>query len=157
MTAFAVNNGYVGQEISGVHLDGKVVSIEQIRRAFRLCAFHAGGEYHGSPDGLDDIETLVKMVADHADLPGEPDEDSIGWLGDGSPLEMTFGHIRRAVAALDALKSSGTPHVCRSVRGYLFEMRYESDRWSGTMFSETINLPEGDVRNIVPLYAEIPS
>lgn len=33
MTAFAVRNGYVGFEISGVHLDGKVVSIDQIRKA----------------------------------------------------------------------------------------------------------------------------
>lgn len=34
------------------------------------------------------------------DCAGEPDEDSIGWMGDGSPMTLTFGHVRRAKAAL---------------------------------------------------------
>ena len=36
------------------------------------------------------------------------------------------------------------------VVGYLFELRYPEDRWSGTMFAETLPKPE-DVRNVVAL------
>lgn len=37
------------------------------------------------------------------------------------------------------------------VAGYTFEMRYPGNRWSGRMFSEKINLPAEDVRNVVEL------
>jgi len=33
----------------------------------------------------------------------EPDDDSVGWDGDGKPLPMTFGHIRRARIEADAV------------------------------------------------------
>lgn len=35
--------------------------------------------------------------------------------------------------------------------GYLFELRYSGERWSGTMFSETMP-PEGEYRNLRRLY-----
>lgn len=62
----------------------------------------------------------------------------------------------RAISAYLAIAEPGKPEsgvLAEAVAGYLFEMRYESDRWSGTMFAEQINLPASDVRNIRPLYA----
>lgn len=51
------------------------------------------------------LEELVKLVEDEATgetTAQEPDDESIGWDSNG-PLPMTFGHIRRARAELDAL------------------------------------------------------
>jgi hypothetical protein len=49
---------------------------------------------------LDIIESEVGLTGTCAD---EPDDQSIGWDGDGKPLPMTFGHIRRARAEADAV------------------------------------------------------
>lgn len=48
----------------------------------------------------DALEDLLDVTdSDDETTINEPDEDSIGWNGDG-PLPMTFGHIRRAKKAL---------------------------------------------------------
>lgn len=49
MTAFAVWNGYVGLEISGVHLDGKVFSVAELRSIVNdhFCQ-DEGCDHHGT-------------------------------------------------------------------------------------------------------------
>lgn len=60
---------------------------------------------------IEALEELVKIVEDETGVLGnckdEPDDDSIGWTIDGD-LPMTFGHVRRARAELEAMK--GTSH-----------------------------------------------
>ena len=62
---------------------------------------------------LADIEALVALVEGDCEGPGmanHHDKDSVGWRGDGMPLPMTFGHIRRAaLSALSALSASARP------------------------------------------------
>lgn len=46
-------------------------------------------------------------VADGAeDVPGAPDGESIGWVGDRD-MVMTYGHIRRAAPTTTAAKGEG--------------------------------------------------
>lgn len=52
------------------------------------------------------LKALVDIVSSEClsmDTQSDPDEDSVGWTGDGKPLPMTFGHIRRANRALGHL------------------------------------------------------
>ncbi len=49
---------------------------------------------------LDIIEDETGVLGNCAD---DPDDDTVGWDGDGKPLPMTFGHIRRARAELNAI------------------------------------------------------
>lgn len=58
-------------------------------------------------DDMDHIEALLALVEDEtgADDPDLTDDESVGWKG-GEPLPMTFGHIRRARAAVERLKAA---------------------------------------------------
>lgn len=40
-------------------------------------------------------ELLEVMDCDGPETVDDLDDDSVGWTGDGEPLSMTFGHIRR--------------------------------------------------------------
>lgn len=55
------------------------------------------------------LEELLSIVEDETGVndncADEPDGEPVGWREDG-PLPMTFGHVRRARAELDAWKSS---------------------------------------------------
>jgi hypothetical protein len=61
------------------------------------------------PKDLTALEELLSIVEDETGVNGncadEPDGESVGWAEDG-PLPMTFGHVRRARAALEAMKSN---------------------------------------------------
>ncbi|AUQ71059.1 hypothetical protein [Phaeobacter inhibens] len=61
------------------------------------------------PKDLTALEELLTIIEDETGVNGicadEPDDGSVGWLEDG-PMPMTFGHVRRARAALDAMKST---------------------------------------------------
>ena len=55
---------------------------------------------------IEPLEALVSIVEEECCGPStedDSDDESVGWSADG-PLPMTFGHIRRARAALRALK-----------------------------------------------------
>lgn len=60
---------------------------------------------------FDALEALVSLVEDETGAnticSDEPNDGAVGWNGDGSPLPMTFGHVRRAREELDALKKEG--------------------------------------------------
>lgn len=74
-------------------------------------------------DALDELVRLVEEectsaateeAGDPIDGPWrEPDDEPVGWAGghDGEavPLPMTFGHIRRARAAITALRAQSAP------------------------------------------------
>lgn len=55
------------------------------------------------------IEELIALVEDDVGLNGncndEPDDDCVGWNAKG-PMPMTFGHVRRARAELEAIKAT---------------------------------------------------
>lgn len=56
---------------------------------------------------IEPLRQLVDLVAAECLGPSVdslPDEDSVGWNGDGE-LPMTFGHVRRAQAAIGALEA----------------------------------------------------
>lgn len=79
---------------------------------------------------LEDLNALVAMVAEDtgALVMSDPDEDSVGSTLEGD-LEMTFGHVRRAHAALAALQAAlstdaepvafKTPHFEKNINGKL--------------------------------------
>lgn len=67
---------------------------------FSTFAAHLSTDRH-----LQDLDTLLKLVEDEADDPDFPDEEAVGYTGDGNDLPMTFGHIRRARRALTALRT----------------------------------------------------
>lgn len=59
---------------------------------------------------LDHIESLITLIEKDTGASElckeEPDEDAVGWDGNGNPLPMTFGHIRRARQQFETLKAS---------------------------------------------------
>jgi hypothetical protein len=59
------------------------------------------------------LKELVDLVAaDTGALAAtDADEDSVGWNGDGKPLPMTFGHVRRAAKELEEIAAHPQPHV----------------------------------------------
>ncbi|MBA8904850.1 hypothetical protein [Aminobacter ciceronei] len=57
---------------------------------------------------VEELHELVELVADQCLGPStldDPDDETVGWDGDGKPLAMTFGHIRRARKAVASLRS----------------------------------------------------
>lgn len=59
-----------------------------------------------APELLEALEGLLaNLDMESAQTDSEPDDASVGWNGDGTPMTMTFGHIRRARAA--AAKARG--------------------------------------------------
>ena len=81
------------------------VAIEQLEAGVQLW------RATGSMSDLEaNVRTLLDYVADleeasrdllaNLDMDSEitadlPDDESVGWNGDGSPMPLTFGHIRR--------------------------------------------------------------
>jgi len=60
---------------------------------------------------MDDLQALIDVVENETGaLRGlcadEPDDEPVATYGDGRPAPMTFGHVRRAQAALKVLKDS---------------------------------------------------
>jgi hypothetical protein len=55
------------------------------------------------------IEELIALIENDVGLNGnckdEPDDDCVGWNAKG-PMPMTFGHVRRARAELEALEET---------------------------------------------------
>lgn len=58
------------------------------------------------------IEELIALAENEVGLNGNcrdgPDDESVGCDGEARPLPMTFGHVRRARAELDAFSAGGT-------------------------------------------------
>ncbi len=58
------------------------------------------------------LEALLAIIETETGINGncryEPDDDSVAWDGEGNPVPMTFGHIRRARAELEKLKGGPT-------------------------------------------------
>lgn len=78
----------------------------EIERARTIAAVYTPQPADVPHDVVRALEELVALV--EADCIGDetaddPDEDSVGWDGSGNPLPMTFGHVRRARAAITAL------------------------------------------------------
>lgn len=61
----------------------------------------------GAVENFADLRCLLSIVAEEtgAFKMEDADEDSVGWTTEG-PLPMTFGHVRRAHAALAALEAA---------------------------------------------------
>lgn len=59
----------------------------------------------GAAESISDLRSLLSIVAEETGAlkMNDADEDSVGWTTEG-PLPMTFGHVRRAHAALAALE-----------------------------------------------------
>ena len=54
-----------------------------------------------APDLLEALEQLLSVMdVDGPATDDDPDEDSVGWNGDGTEMPMTFGHLRRARSAI---------------------------------------------------------
>lgn len=55
------------------------------------------------------LNELVEIVESETGVNGNcsdhPDDESVGWAGDGSPLPMTFGHVRRARAEISRMSA----------------------------------------------------
>lgn len=64
----------------------------------------------GAAESISDLRSLLSIVAEETGAlkMNDADEDSVGWTTEG-PLPMTFGHVRRAHAALAALESALSP------------------------------------------------
>ncbi len=61
----------------------------------------------GAAESISDLRSLLSIVAEETGAlkMNDADEDSVGWTTEG-PLPMTFGHVRRAHAALAALENA---------------------------------------------------
>ncbi len=61
----------------------------------------------GTAESISDLRSLLSIVAEETGAlkMNDADEDSVGWTTEG-PLPMTFGHVRRAHAALAALETA---------------------------------------------------
>ncbi len=61
----------------------------------------------GAAESISDLRSLLSIVAEETGAlkMNDADEDSVGWTTEG-PLPMTFGHVRRAHAALAALEAA---------------------------------------------------
>ncbi len=64
----------------------------------------------GAAESISDLRSLLSIVAEETGAlkMNDADEDSVGWTPEG-PLPMTFGHVRRAHAALAALEAALSP------------------------------------------------
>jgi len=57
-------------------------------------------------DAIDELITMIEQdvgLRPDGNCADDPDDECVGWDGDGKPLPMTFGHIRRARAELTKL------------------------------------------------------
>ncbi len=61
----------------------------------------------GAAENIADLRSILSIVAEETGAlkMEDADEDSVGWTTEG-PLPMTFGHVRRAHAALAALEAA---------------------------------------------------
>ncbi|MBO0134616.1 DUF551 domain-containing protein [Agrobacterium burrii] len=61
----------------------------------------------GAAENISDLRSLLSIVAEETGAlkMDDADEDSVGWTTEG-PLPMTFGHVRRAHAALEGLEAA---------------------------------------------------
>lgn len=50
------------------------------------------------------VDLIVEEVGLDRNCKDEPDFEAVGWSGDGKPLPMTFGHVRRARQELEMLE-----------------------------------------------------
>ncbi|NTA10439.1 hypothetical protein [Agrobacterium tumefaciens] len=64
----------------------------------------------GAAESISDLRSLLSIVAEETGAlkMNDANEDSVGWTTEG-PLPMTFGHVRRAHAALAALEAALSP------------------------------------------------
>ncbi|MDP9854552.1 hypothetical protein J2854_001737 [Agrobacterium tumefaciens] len=110
----------------------------------------------GAADTISDLRSLLSIVAEETGAlkVEDADEDSIGWTTEG-PLPMTFGHVRRAHAALAALEAtlSAAEPVAWLVRVYAND---------GSFIDERVYREKPDIRStartdFIPLYAAPPA
>ena len=97
----------------------------------------------GAAENIADLRSILSIVAEETGAlkMEDADEDSVGWTTEG-PLPMTFGHVRRAHAALAALEAALTaaepielrnddvgfvdflnsdrPYICRKTEGICY-------------------------------------
>lgn len=89
---------------------------------------------------------LARIDRGHA-----PGETIIGVTAPDGEVNVTYGDVYRLA---DAANANSEPY------GYVYRLRYGPDNWSHQlMFSEAINfrqLPAGDVKEVVALYAGSP-
>ncbi|WP_421365635.1 hypothetical protein [Agrobacterium tumefaciens] len=105
---------------------------------------------------LEDVSALVAIVAKDtgALVMSDQAEYSVGWTTEG-PLPMTFGHVRRAHAALAALEAALS---AAEPRGYLV---HDKDNPDGRYFKQKPSISDDDMSEyeiwIEPLYAAPPA
>ena len=110
----------------------------------------------GAAESISDLRSLLSIVAEETGAlkMNDADEDSVGWTTEG-PLPMTFGHVRRAHAALAALEaalSAAEPVAWLAARKW--EQMTAAEPWlTNVVYSED----QAEFFPCVPLYAAPPA
>ncbi|WP_425639980.1 hypothetical protein [Agrobacterium radiobacter] len=110
----------------------------------------------GAAESISDLRSLLSIAAEETGAlkMNDADEDSVGWTTEG-PLPMTFGHVRRAHAALAALEaalSAAEPVAWLAARKW--EQMTAAEPWlTNVVYSED----QAEFFPCVPLYAAPPA